>query len=386
MGSLKLGTVFGIDIKVHFTFALALLLGASQFGHFGAPGAAFGVLMTVLLFGCVVLHELSHSVVAQHFGIPVKQIVLLPIGGVAQITRRPETPRQELLIAVAGPLSNVVIAAVLAGVGRLVWGEGSFERAAHLLPSVSAGAWAPTLQAGWLMLLVSNLALAVFNLVPALPMDGGRVLRALLAMRLGTVRGTGVAARVGRVLAVAMIALALLPMLAGQSTNPMLALIGLFVFFGAGAELREAKALSLLEGVRAVEALNPHAVRLSPDTPVSLVMPTLVFTPQTAFEVRLGERLLGVALRHELIEAMRSGQPQFVAGVMRREYPTVPATAFLEEARERMNGALSPFVAVMQQGECLGLITERELAAQAELREMAGDYRGNGVRPAPDRR
>ncbi len=367
MGSWRIARLFGIDIKVHFTFALALVMGAMQYGRFGASGYAFGVLATVLLFACVVLHELSHSVVAQAFGIPVKQIVLLPIGGVAQITKRPSTPLQELLIAVVGPLSNVFIAGALVGVGVLAWGPGGAVEAAKQLGQE------PSAASLWAVLLASNLTLALFNLIPALPMDGGRVLRALLSIGMGTVRGTSAAAQVGRVLAVLMIGASFLG-------NPMLGLIGLFVFFGAGAELREAKRLQLLEGVRVVDALNPHAVRLSPDTPVSLVAPTLAFTPQSAFEVRLGDRLLGVATRTELIQAMRTGQPAFVAGVMRREFPTVGPQAQLEEARERMNGALCPFVAVMQNGECLGLITEQELAAQAMLRELAGEYRSNRER------
>jgi len=362
MGGWKIARLFGIDVKVHFTFALALVLGALSWGQrYEGNGYAFGVLLTLLIFVCVLLHELSHSVVAQAFGIPVPQIILFPIGGVAQMSKRPSTPLQELLIAVAGPASNVVIAGGLFALGKFVLGYDVPWRSAE--PVLSA----PSAEALWWMLTASNLALAVFNMIPALPMDGGRVLRAILTLGAGTMKATAWSAQLGRVLAVLM-------MVAGYRFGWSLMLVGVFVYFGASAELAEAKRLQLLEGVRVIDALNPHVLRLSPDTPVQLVAPTIAFSPQNAFEVRLGDRLVGIATRAELIAAMRTGQPAFVAGVMRREYPTVSPHASLEEARERMNGALCPFVAVMQNGECLGLITEHELAAQATLKELAGEY------------
>ncbi|MFT3840298.1 MAG: site-2 protease family protein [Myxococcaceae bacterium] len=363
MGSWKMARFFGIDVKVHFTFALALLLGAVSYGQqYDVHGYAFGVVVTLLMFACVLIHELSHSVVAQAFGIPVRQITIYPIGGVAQITKRPSTPVQELLIAIAGPASNVVIAGGLFLAGTVLFG---FHRPDHSAQQLLSR---PTTESLWWTLVVVNIGLAVFNMIPALPMDGGRVLRAALSMGAGTQKGTTWAAQLGRLLALLMIGVGVFIPAWG------LMLVGVFVYFGASAELAEARRLQLLEGVRVIDALNPHVVRLSPDTPVQLVAPTLAFSPQNAFEVRLGERLLGVATRAELIAAMRTGQPAFVAGVMRREYPTVSPNASLEEARDRMNSALSPFVAVVQNGECIGLITEHELAAQAMMKEMAGEY------------
>src|SRR4051812_18420402 len=169
MGSLRLLRVFGIDIKVHATFVLALGLGAIQWSGFGVPGAAFGVLLIALLFLCVVLHELGHSLVAKSFGIPVREIILLPIGGISQMTRRPTKPMQELLIAVVGPLVNVGIALGLAGFGYLWLGSDGIERAFSALSRAT-----PSLPTLWVMLLTSNILLAVFNMLPALPMDGGR--------------------------------------------------------------------------------------------------------------------------------------------------------------------------------------------------------------------
>jgi Zn-dependent protease/predicted transcriptional regulator len=365
MGGWKIARLFGIDVKVHFTFALALVVGAMTFGQrYDGNGYAFGVVATLLLFACVLIHELSHSVVAQAFGIPVKQITIYPIGGVAQITKRPATPMQELLIAIAGPASNVVIAGALYLTGTWMFGVHAPQQ---LMEQMFAK---PGLESLWWTLMFSNISLAVFNMIPALPMDGGRVLRAALSLGAGTMKGTTWASQLGRFLAGVMVVLGIVQ----TPLNWGLIVIGLFVYFGAGAELAEAKRLQLLEGVRVIDALNPHVVRLSPDTPVQLVAPTLAFSPQNAFEVRLGERLLGIATRAELIQAMRDGKQTFVAGVMRREYPTISPQASLEEARERMNNSLSPFVAVIQNGECLGLITEHELAAQAMLKELAGEY------------
>ena len=367
-GSLKVARAFGIDIKVHVSFVLVLLLGAWRFDRFGQQGWAFGAAFTLLFFGCIVLHELSHSVVAQAFGIPVQQIVLLPIGGVAQMTQRPSTPMQELLISVVGPLSNLVIATVLLGVGLWQWG---LDGALGVLNAVAANP-SPSWQTLWTLMVLGNVSVALFNLIPALPMDGGRVLRALLSMAVGPIRGTRVAAQVGRLLAVGMIALGLWQ--ASHGGLSLLPVVGLFVYGMATRELRDVRRLNALAGVRVKEALNPHPLNLTPDTAVERIGPTLAFSPQLAFQVKLGDRLVGVATRHELYDALRQRSHLFVAGVMRRQFPQVASTALLEEALERMRAVQSPFVAVYEAGECIGLITEQELSAQAMLRELAGDY------------
>lgn len=209
--SMRLGRVLGIELRVHATFALILAwFGYAAFSRTGTlTGAAGGVAIIALLFLCVLLHEYGHALTARRYGIGTRSITLLPIGGVALLERMPRDPRQEIVVALAGPAVNVAIAAVLAA-------------------AIGLGLLRPSGMTG--TLLAANLMLAAFNLLPAFPMDGGRVLRALLALRLERLRATRIAARIGQVLALGL-------GLAGFLGNPFLVLIGVFVWFGARAEL-----------------------------------------------------------------------------------------------------------------------------------------------------
>src|SRR4051812_10398728 len=186
--SFRIARVAGIDIKVHLTFFLILFWGAAQWSRFGVRGYLFGIALVLLLFLCVTLHELGHSVVAQKFGVRVRQIVLLPIGGVAMMERIPRNPWQELWIALAGPLVNVVIAAALAG-GLFVRSQLTSMSLGELLNLGSEG---PSIGLLFRWLLNANIVLVIFNMIPAFPLDGGRVFRALLAMRLPYARATAV--------------------------------------------------------------------------------------------------------------------------------------------------------------------------------------------------
>lgn len=178
--SFSIARVFGIDIRIHASFVFALMIGAMWGLEFGQKGVAFGLLFTILLFACVVLHELGHSLVAKAFKIPVREIVLLPIGGVAQMEKNPEKPVHELLIAVAGPLVNVVIA-----IGIWVAFGKTLLSGIDLKALTSPQSVQPSAQALVFWLLTANVSLAVFNMIPAFPLDGGRVLRAVLAMFMG---------------------------------------------------------------------------------------------------------------------------------------------------------------------------------------------------------
>lgn len=179
--SLRLFRIRGIDIKVHLTFVPILIWATYRWGiagRGGMTGAAFGVVVTLLLFVCVTLHELAHSFVAMHYGVKVRDITLLPIGGLAQIEKMPEKPSQELKMSLAGPLTNLVIAGLLIAI-CLPFEFRSTVSINDLYRTLDSISW-PGLVA---YLVTANLALGLFNLVPAFPMDGGRVLRALLAMR-----------------------------------------------------------------------------------------------------------------------------------------------------------------------------------------------------------
>lgn len=362
--SARIARIAGIDIKVHLTFLIIVLLSASEWGRpYGALGAGFGVLLTVLLFTSVVLHELGHALVAKAFGVPVRDILLLPIGGVATLGGKPKTPTQELLIALAGPAVNVVLVVLLVAAG-LAWKgvDGMLS-----LPQSLGTAPAPSATTLLSLLISSNVVLALFNLLPALPMDGGRVLRAALSYVLPAASATRVAAGVARVLAVGMF---------GASVafgNPMLGLIALFVFLGAGAESAEAGVDEALAGVTAGAAVSPHAVKLQPNQTLVDAVRLLTQVPQSAFAVEHFGRLLGVLTRADILKAVREGGPdQYVTGLMRRELHAVAAGVTLSAARQLMVAQSTPFLAVYEGDSFLGLLTEVELAQQLAVARALG--------------
>ncbi len=226
--SLRLGSLAGIGVFVHVTFPLLLIWAGytnySVQGHWADAVAGIGLVL--VLFVIIVLHELGHALMARRFGIGTLDITLLPIGGVARLERMPQDPRQELLVALAGPAVNVALAVfffALAG--------GSREASQWLNLDIAGQGLL------WNLMLV-NIALTIFNLIPAFPMDGGRVLRALLAMKLSYLRATRIASRVGQFLALAFIGV-------GLFFNPFLVVIGVFVWLGAAQESRLVQLRSL---------------------------------------------------------------------------------------------------------------------------------------------
>jgi Zn-dependent protease len=354
--SFRLLQVAGIDIKIHFTFPLILALGAMQWASpWGVPGAVFGVVLMLALFVCVALHELGHSLVAQRFGVPVREIVLLPIGGVAMLGRNPRRPLHELLIAAAGPLVNVLIAAGLAVAlewhGRLPLDGDALLRVGDSGPSLST-------LAQWL--LMANVSLVVFNLLPAFPMDGGRMLRAVLAMALGFRRATRIATAVGQILA---LGLGLWALFQGHL---LLALLAAFVFLGAGQERATEEARTLLSSLRLGDAYNKHALVLQPGDRVNRVVDYLLTSYQPDFAVVHGGRLLGVVTRDAVLAALLAAEPDsYVTGIMDRNVLHLEAGLSLAEARERMAEQEARVAAVFDEsrGEThfLGLVNMDDL-------------------------
>jgi Zn-dependent protease len=229
--SWKLGTAFGIDIYFHWSsLLLPALILLINWGQGGLPLAAYLLVLVLCIFACVILHELGHALMARQFGIRTRDITLYPIGGIARLERMSDRPLEEICIALAGPAVNVVIAALLTGVLLLSLSVVSVDRLAH-------GSFGGNLLLG---LTAANVLLAVFNLLPAFPMDGGRVLRALLALPLGQLRATEIAASIGTVLAVVLAALPVfsaLGLLGNVSLSPMLVFLAAFVFFAGQQEL-----------------------------------------------------------------------------------------------------------------------------------------------------
>ncbi|MBN1566422.1 MAG: site-2 protease family protein [Acidobacteria bacterium] len=364
--------VFDIDIKIHATFGLILLLGAIQWGGpNGLAGAAFGVLLMMLLFLCVVLHELGHSLVAKAFGLPVREIVLLPIGGVAQLEKNPQKPAHELLISIAGPMVNVVIAAVLIAFAGV---SGSFEglNARGLVTGLPAAPSAATMLA-WLI--AANVTLALFNMIPAFPMDGGRVVRAIFWFFLGFSKATRIASGIGQFLA---LVIGLWSIVNGHL---LLTLIAAFIFLGAGQEWAAERARAVLTTLRVGDAYNKHALTLSPADRVSTVVNLLLTSYQPDFAVVQGNSLAGVVTREHVLKALLSNtDDQYVTAIMDRDIPQFQASAELDTIRNEMAANGKQVGAIFDGDKYLGLVSQEDIkeallistfAAQQEKRRLA---------------
>lgn len=350
--SLKLFKVKGIDVKVHVTFLLILAWAAWRWSTGtgdGLRGALFGVVVTLLLFAAVTLHELGHSFQALRYGVEVRGITLLPLGGIAEMAEMPDDPRQELRIALAGPLVNVGIAALLAGVG-LVLDARTIVSVSELMASLGEVSWQGLLS----YLTMANLALAVFNLIPAFPMDGGRVLRALLAMRMEPARATSIATKVGQGLA---LALGLWGFMQGNWT---LVVIAVFVWMGAGQESKSAKTEQTLGDLTVGQAMTHHPQTLAVADSLSRAVELTLTTPQADFPVlHVDGRVVGLLTGEDLLAALQKHGAGFsVFEVMRTNYPTAQADEPLADVLGRMTAArVRVLLVVDEETKLLGMLT-----------------------------
>jgi len=341
-GSWRIATVAGIDIQMHFTFLL--LVGWLVLAHWRngeSLGAALdGVLFIGALFSCVVLHELGHALTARRYGVRTKDITLLPIGGVARMDRMPEVPIQELWVALAGPAVNAGIAVALYVILRLLGVDSPLAG-----PEVAKG---PFLQ----QLLAVNVALVVFNLLPAFPMDGGRVVRALLAMRLDHARATQIAATLGQAMAI------LFAVLGVARGNYILLFIALFVWIGAAQESGVAQIRSALGGIPVHRAMLTDFRMLGPRDPVARAVELLLAGSQQDFPVVDDGRVVGVLTRADVMHALaQGGQQAAVGSAMRREFATASAFELLDDAFRRLQACACQTMPVLQDGALVGLLT-----------------------------
>jgi len=345
--SWRLGRIAGIVVYVHATFLLLPAWVALEEYDRGLGAVLGALLYIVALFAVVVLHELGHALTARRFGIVTRDIILLPIGGVARLERMPRQPRQELIVALAGPAVNVVLAALLYAI---VWASGG----APVGDPYAIGA--PFSARAFLMQLVLvNVSLAVFNLLPAFPMDGGRVLRAVMAMRMGSyARATNVAARIGRLLALVLGTGALFVWKA-----PFLVLIAIFVWLGAGSEAAAAQTSSTLEGVP-IEQLMIRDVRtLAPAEPLSrAVQLTLDGFQQDFPVVDTDGSIIGVLTRSDLLRALSERGPGTpVAAAMQRTFAVARPEEQAEEVLPRLRSCGCSAMPVVRGTELLGVLT-----------------------------
>src|SRR5881409_444023 len=320
--SWKLGTVAGIGLYVHATFLLLLAwVGVTYWLAGGSAAALDGIAFILALFACVVLHELGHALTARRYGIRTRDITLLPIGGVSRLERIPDDPRQEVWVSVAGPAVNVVIAAAL-----YAW----------LLLSQT---WRP---------------------LSALPMDGGRVLRALLAMRMDYVRATQVSAHVGQ-------AMALVLGLLGLFTNPFLVFIAFFVWIGAAQEASMVQMRTALSGIPVSRAMLTDFHTLAPEDPAKRVLELILAGSQQDFPVinggqggrgGQGGHVAGVLLRSDVLKALAQRASDWrVRDIMRGEFEVVDAADMLDTAFARLQSCNCHTLPVTGSGALVGLLT-----------------------------
>jgi Zn-dependent protease len=314
-----------------------------------------GVVFFVALFVCVLLHEYGHALMARRYGIPTKDITLLPIGGVARLERMPDKPGQELWVALAGPAVNVVIAGALA-LWLLV--TDSWEPVSQL--STTQGSFAERL-------LGVNLFLVLFNLLPAFPMDGGRVLRAFLAMRLDYARATRIAATIGQ-------GMAFLLGFIGLFWNPFLLFIALFVWIGASQEATAAEMKSSLAGVPVREAMLTEFRTLTPSATLTEATRLLLAGSQQDFPVIDGGRVVGILAHADLFQALRErGEHVAVADVMRRDFEAVQSEELLDAALAHVHAERGQVLPVMRQGQLVGLLTAENLGEFFMIRAALGE-------------
>lgn len=338
--SWRAGTIAGIRIYVHATFLMLLAwIGLSHVmqGH-GGTEALTGIALVLAIFSIVVLHELGHALTARRFGIQTRDIILLPIGGVARLERMPDRPREELLVALAGPAVNVVLGVVLFAASALThheFGLGGLQ--------LVGGSFLAKL--GWV-----NVSLAVFNLLPAFPMDGGRVLRAALAMRMGRVRATAIAAACGQAMALAF-------GLLGLWTNPMLVFIALFVWIGAQEEATAVQTASLLAGITVEQAMLREFRALRPDDTIGDASEYMLSGFQADFPVLERNELVGVLTREDVIRGLIArGAHAPIADAMHRRFAAADAHELLDTALPRLREAHCDTLPVLEGGKLVGML------------------------------
>jgi Zn-dependent protease len=385
-GSWKIATIAGIGVFIHWTFLI--LLGWIGLTHLmrgdDLIDAVHGFVFIFALFGVVVLHELGHALAARRYGIPTQDITLLPIGGVARLARMPDDPRQELVVALAGPAVNVVLAALCVLAIVLVAGVASFTSAVGSgmgdlgfvagdydeLPRLSQ---LPLMGIHFLSkMLVVNVMLVVFNMLPAFPMDGGRVLRALLAMRMDYVRATQMAASIGQGMAV-------LFGFFGLFFNPFLVFIALFVWLGAASEASMVQVKAGLHGIPVSHAMITDFKTVSPDDRLSVPADHIIAGFQDDFPVIEQGRLVGVLTKTDLLKTLASnGGEGLVRDVMRREFETATPSDMLEPVFFKLQNCACHSIPVVRNSEVVGIVTMENVG---EFLSIKGALQPTSARP-----
>jgi len=343
--SISLGKPLGIPTKIHWTFWILIVwiiyTNASQ-GQGGAETMWY-ILFVFAIFTCVILHELGHSLAARRYGIQTRSITILPIGGVASLEKIPENPKQELVVAIAGPLVNIIIAIALwlflSLTGELNLGVGDVEAMTH----INGGNFLITL-------LIMNILLVVFNMIPAFPMDGGRVLRALLAMNMSRVKATEWAVNIGK-------GFAILFVFWGLSSNPFLIFIALFIFLSAQAELDHVRSRNYLKNYQVRDVLMKDFTLIDEASPLSHAIRILLNGQEKQFLVSDGKNITGYLTKNDIIEGLTKQNDQIaVEKIAKTNVTWIEMDDSIEEVRMLMMREGLVIMPVGVQGRMDGIV------------------------------
>lgn len=363
--SLYLGRISGIKISVHWTFLILIfwIVFANLRAGFEAREIIWSVGFVLTIFVCVILHELGHALTAQRFNIKTREISILPIGGLAQFESIPEKPKEELLVALAGPAVNVLIAGLLFPFVSLRGDLGEIGTLTRIGPS------------NFLLALMDiNLWLALFNLIPAFPMDGGRVLRALLAFKVNHARATAIAASVGQVLAIVFVFL-------GFFSNPFLIFIGLFIFLGAQSEAAYARSKFMLKGFTVRDVLMHEIPYIGYNATVKEAAARLLNSQNRNFVVDRDGRPVGILSREAIIKALgEQGEHTSVDKVKDENLVILSVETPLEDVWQKMQTEKKPLMLVMRGGTLEGVVDEENMAEFILIQSAANNKNSHSSR------
>lgn len=345
-GSIYLGKISGIKLFIHWTFLILIgwiFLMHFSMGH-GSAEAFAGIAFILALFVCVTLHELGHALAARRYNFPTRHITLLPIGGVAQMEALPEKPAQELWVALAGPLVNVIIAFMLyiylSASGNLPTTSGMQHMESHNF---------------WGNLFLANVALAVFNLIPAFPMDGGRVLRALLSFKLSRRKATQIAASIGQFLAVLFVFF-------GFFGNIWLIFIGIFIYLGAGGEAAYESTKSALSDLTVKDAMMTRYTVLSPDDTLSKAVQQLLQGQDKDFLVAENDNVTGILTRKGIVKGLTEfGQQASLDKAMTKDFLVLSPDMVLQDVYNKMTSNGYTINPVYQSGQLIGVVDKENI-------------------------
>ncbi len=355
--SFEVTRLFGIPLKIHVTFLLLLLFVAMAGAHVDKPGAMLqGILTVVFVFAGVVIHELAHSLVAVRYGTNVRAIVLLPIGGVSQMEQMPEDPREEIKVSVAGPLTSLVLAGIFY---VLAWALG--QKLYLGTDWFFTGALLPKLY-------LINLALGLFNILPAFPMDGGRVLRGILATRIDHLRATKIAVEIGQAFAILMFFFSIFYL-----GSLWLALIAVFIYLGAEGEEHVTMIRAALRGVPVTRAMLTHIETIHPQDSLKSVVEKACHSLQADFPVVERDRVVGLLPKEVIFSAIHEKSPETPASeIMKTEFLSATGTDTLDRVFQKMQGQRLSFVPVIEGEKLMGMINLEQIGKYHMMCELAG--------------